>query len=766
MRVVLTFGLLALASCSLSVDYTGTYYQCGEGDTCPEGYVCKSDVCIPTEPDPKTCSSSVAAGDNHTCIVRDPDGSVWCWGRNNQGQLGNDETADSTLPVQVIGIVGATAVAAGGEFTCALVDGGVQCWGANMAGQLGDNSTTPSKNPVSVSNLNGVTALAVGGQHACAVTGGGVQCWGDNSSGQLGDTTTAAHRIPAAVSGLSSGVTSVAAAGSTSCAIVNSQLACWGSNANGQFMTGTTNAMVTMPETNATLSGVTSVAVGTSGHVCAVANGGVKCGGNGGAGQLGNGMTMNSADPADAFIPAQIDAVFAGNDNTCAIDSADRVWCWGSASEGKLFFGDGISTSTASPIITAFESSSSLALGGAHTCLRTVTGAISCAGTNAQGQLGNGSRTTEPNPIAVPGLTNIVSIASGDRFTCAADMAGAVTCWGRNSSGQLGDGGFQSRSDPTPSLIAGVDKLHAGVSYMCAELTNGSISCWGAGGSGQLGVGTATRSTPLTIPGISDVDQLSLGDDHTCVLDGGALSCFGDNVAGKLGDAAMPSGPTPVPLNNTLMGTINGVAQSSQHTCVIDSARQVQCWGVNNSGTLGRATNSSGNSDPLPAPVMLRSSTTTPLTNVDELASRGTTVYARVGGTVLGWGNSCPNILGSSSAIQCFNDAAALVDNITNAKSLAIGFSISCVLKTDGGISCWGQNQFGQIGDGTYNFTFPISVPGLTNVQAVAPGSDHVCAIKSDKTVACWGNAGSGQLGNGVLDDRGPAFVRLTCEGE
>ena len=195
--------LLLLSSCSLNVDYTGTYFECGEGDTCPDDYVCKSGVCIPTEPAPQTCSRAIAAGDSHTCMIREPDGSIWCWGRNNQGQLGNGSIVDSTLPVEVPGLSGARSVVAGREFTCALVGEEVLCWGANDSGQLGDNSNTPSRDPIAVQGLTGATALAAGGEHTCAIVGGGVQCWGDNEAGQLGDTTTAQHRIPAAVTGLS-----------------------------------------------------------------------------------------------------------------------------------------------------------------------------------------------------------------------------------------------------------------------------------------------------------------------------------------------------------------------------------------------------------------------------------------------------------------------------------------------------------------------------------------------------------------------------------
>ena len=97
MRVVI---LTLLAACSLNVDYTGTYYQCNADGSCPDGFVCREQVCVPSEPAPPACSTHVAAGGGHSCAIRE-DGTVWCWGRNDFGQLGDGTAADSSLPVKV-----------------------------------------------------------------------------------------------------------------------------------------------------------------------------------------------------------------------------------------------------------------------------------------------------------------------------------------------------------------------------------------------------------------------------------------------------------------------------------------------------------------------------------------------------------------------------------------------------------------------------------------------------------------------------------------
>ena len=205
--IVLLLAAAALAGgCSLSVDYTGTYYSCGERGECPDGYVCQSKVCIPVEPAAPTCSRGVAGGGDHTCSVRD-DGTVWCWGRNDFGQLGDGSAVDSNDPVQAAGIANATTVVTGVLHSCALLEGGgVSCWGNNKSGQIGDGRNSDAKVPVPALVPGGMTALVAGGFHTCALDGSGaVWCWGYNDDGQLGDGGNLDRSMPAAIARLHRG---------------------------------------------------------------------------------------------------------------------------------------------------------------------------------------------------------------------------------------------------------------------------------------------------------------------------------------------------------------------------------------------------------------------------------------------------------------------------------------------------------------------------------------------------------------------------------
>ena len=290
---------------------------------------------------------AVAAGNSHSLAVQN--GAAYAWGDDASGQLGNGAAgAGSGVPVQVKGLYnGVTAVAAGNRHSLAVRNGTVYAWGANSAGELGNGSTIDSAYPGAVNGLSSVSAVAAGNFHSLALQGNAVYAWGENGSGELGNGMQgigANSSVPVSVVGLSGGVTAIAAGTSHSLAIRNGAVYTWGGNDNGQLGNGTSGitANSDVPVAVSGLSsGVTTIAGGSL-HSLAVQNGLVFAWGGNGDGQLGNGTTTDSSvpvavDPADL---TNITAVAAGIASSYALSADGSLWVWGNNDIGELGLGD------------------------------------------------------------------------------------------------------------------------------------------------------------------------------------------------------------------------------------------------------------------------------------------------------------------------------------------------------------------------------------------------------------------------------------------
>ena len=305
--------------------------------------------------------ASIAAGSLHTCTL-DTAGRCSCFGDGQDGELGRGVTVDSAMPGSVSGAMTFASVAAGVSTTCAIdAAHNLYCWGANDHGQLGLRDTTPRSMPATMVMAN-VASVAMGFQHACAVTmSGTLMCWGSNASGQIGTGgATSMPGVPVAVPGVTD-ATAVACGRDFTCFVHTSQaISCFGANDFGQLGDGTTNPSTTARSVSGVMDATSISAPSAGTHVCAVrASGLLACWGGNSSGQLGDGSVLPHSEPVMVTMPTDIAAVSAGgiaNDGsgfTCALDREGRVWCWGDGALGQLGTRDYMSRSRPALILGA-----------------------------------------------------------------------------------------------------------------------------------------------------------------------------------------------------------------------------------------------------------------------------------------------------------------------------------------------------------------------------------------------------------------------------
>jgi alpha-tubulin suppressor-like RCC1 family protein len=345
-----------------------------------------------------------------------------------------------------------------------------------------------------------------------------------------------------------------------------------------------------------------------------------------------------------------------------------------------------------------------LAAGDNHTVVAWSNGRVTAWGSNQSGQLGNGADGVAKEPAAqiVMGLTDANGVAVGLHFSCAVRSGGEVVCWGRGQYGELGTplAGGDLRNAPGPNATGITDavEIAAGDFHACARHGAGTVSCWGESLHGRLGNGSliqAANDAPLTIAGLSDVASISARDTRSCALTrSGVGSCWGEQ---PIGDGTFTSAAVPTPLvlpgPSTLVALVLGGGFYEENGLAIADDGRLFCWGRSGAGFDFPCGN--GRAESIFAPEEHPT-----LTGVDQVEG-------------------------------------------------------NCARTSAGDVLCWGANDYGQAGNGTFESPFDIPERSLVPpLRLMAAGNRHVCAIGTDDVVRCVGYNAEGQLGDSTYENR------------
>lgn len=302
---------------------------------------------------------AISAGSYHACVLSTLQ-LAYCWGNDDEGQLGDGGSATNTNQPVVVAMpsgVQFQQVSAGSSLTCAVATTGAgYCWGYGSTGAMGNDTTTNTNvSPVAVTMPTGVTfsSISAGNQYACAVSSAGAgYCWGSGGNGETGLGSTSQVRVPGLIGGLTFQAIS-AGENSTTCGLTTTGTAyCWGFSGSGELGNGTISTTQTLPVAVDTTGGRPAtygqISVGRD-HVCALTSGGAAwCWGGNTDGQLGNDSTTSQTRPVAVTMPTGVTftAIDAGAGFTCATGSDNRVYCWGRNVFGQLGIGSGAGSST------------------------------------------------------------------------------------------------------------------------------------------------------------------------------------------------------------------------------------------------------------------------------------------------------------------------------------------------------------------------------------------------------------------------------------
>lgn len=697
-------------------------------------------------------------------------GAVYTWGYNFNGQLGNNtDFTNKSTPSAVISDKSWTQIVPGQVSTCAIRDDGtLWAWGSNQYGTLGNGDNfvqvfSPQSLTSYFKNKPSWKLISIGADHVAGILSDGtLWTWGYNVYGQLGDSTTVARSSPVQI-GTSSW--SVVAAGASYTVAITSDgyLYEWGTSTGP--VEGTVATSRSSPSfipyakriTSKTFGSWSVMCTGTYNAAAIRSDGRLYAWGRNNLGQLGDGTTIDRMHPSYIDNTSSWKAVSISTSHAVAIKADGTLWAWGGNNFAQL--GDGTTVNKSSPVQIGTSSWSFVNAGPQHTAAIRADGSLFVWGYGANGQIGNLNNQSYSSPvqIATGGIYQSWAMVScGASYTTGIQTDGSLWSWGLNVSGQLGDGTTVNKLSPVQVASGGTFQswavVAAGVSHTAAVRSDGGLFTWGAGLGGSLGDGTTIgKSSPVQI-GTSSWTSVTCGASFTTALKvDGSVWGWGLNTQGQIGDRTAVSKSSPVLVAsdiNTAVSSTSGALSGS----LINNVGKIAIWGYlpyGDGNGFGNITRSQ--------PTAIHLHDYEKVTTFNYVESEG--VNAAVidnNGYLYTWG-----LNNTGSTGHNFN-MLTRVYNLAQVEASAIDYSqpatwtnieqtsITTAINDVGRLYIWGLNTQGGNGDysiATRNYPAALQHHSWTKV---ATGGDHVIAIRADGTLWSWGFGTAGLLGDGT----------------
>jgi alpha-tubulin suppressor-like RCC1 family protein len=711
------------------------------------------------------------------------EGGLWTWGFGADGRLGNNSTTSVSSPIQTIsGGTNWRQVSIGGFSTSAIkTDGTLWTWGFNSAGALGNNTSNISASSP-VQTISGGTdwrQVSRGNDNNTGAikTDGSLWVWGANFRGQLGDGSIIAKSSP--VQTVSSGTNwrQVSVGQSHTGAVkTDGTLWLWGCGWFGRIGNGLNFTHISSPVQ--TISGGTDwkqVSVGRVHSGAIKTNGTLWTWGSNHDGQLGNGnrTAVNTFTAFDSNANWAFDTdgtsyyqkASTGNYHAAAIKNDGTLWLWGSGSGGIL--GTGIVSNTSSPVQTISGGTNwrMVSAGRFHDAAIKTDGTLWLWGVGQLGRLGTGTVYAASSPVqTISGGTNWRQVNVGEFHTTAIKTDGTLWAWGPGYYGTNGNNSTIDISSPVQTVSGGNNwkQVSSGRYISAAVKTDGTLWLWGANCHGIIGNNTVgiNRSSPVqTISGGTNWKQVSVGRYVTAAIktDGtlwswGGCGTFYQNHS-AFGDDGNQSRSSPV---QTVSGGTNWKVVSASYAgaAAIKTDGTLWTWGLNSGGRAGGR--SIGSFEPSQRTTPAATGWCGVYTNSGWFNS-GNSMAVRCDNNLLVTGVASYGILGPNiSADVCygFSSPAQTVSGGNNWKQISVGGCATAAIKTDGSLWLWGMGQRGELGTNSRaHFTSPVqTVSGGLNWKSVSkPNIYASAAVKTDGTLWMWGTNFSGVLATNNL---------------